>query len=327
MKSLYHLIGAVLLAMALHGAAVAQPRPGFTPPDRATFGAIIEKGDLQQARAWLDAGLDPDYIGDRIGTGLMIAAWEGNIPMMQLFLDRGANVNRENNRGERALMHAAWRGQQEAVEWLLAKGAEVNSPPGQWSALHYAAFAGHEKVANLLLAFGADINARSANGSTPLMMAVYENQEPLVRQLTASGADTTLKNDRGEGALEWAFKFGRLSIARMVAPPKEFAAAASKPAAAWEAGLRSLPLPSPAEALKPPAPAPDPLARQIADLVNRRNLLASRGVTKPLPQLDRRIAALRAKRARGDMDVPSILEITARRAAPTDQSTRLINSK
>ena len=320
MKSLYHWIGAALLALLVHSAS-AQPRPGFRAPDPATFGNTIEKGDLMQARAWLDAGLDPNYVADRIGTGLMIAAWEGNIPMMQLFVDRGADVNRPNARGERPLMHAAWRGQLDAVEWLLAKGAQVNSPSGQWSALHYAAFAGHDRIVRALLAFGADINARSANGSTPLMMAVYENQETLVRTLTANGADTTLKNDRGEGALEWAFKFGRLSIARLVSPPKEFAEAANRPKASWPQAVRSEPQQT--AAAKPPAPS-DPLARQIDDLVNRRNVLASRGVTKPLPDLDRRIAALRAKRAKADMDVPSVLEITARRAAPTDQNTRFI---
>src|SRR2546421_301051 len=119
MNSLYHLISATLLAILVHaGIALAQPRPPFTPPDAATFGVRIEKGDLQQARAWLDAGLNPDFVGDRVGTGLMIAAWEGNIAMMQLFVARGADVNRQNARGERALMHAAWRGNLEAVEWL-----------------------------------------------------------------------------------------------------------------------------------------------------------------------------------------------------------------
>src|SRR4030095_11100921 len=87
-------------------------------PDPVRFSAAIEMGDILAARAWLDEGLDPDFVGERIGTGLMIAAWEGNIPMMELFVSRGANVNRANNSREQALMFAAWRGRREAVQWL-----------------------------------------------------------------------------------------------------------------------------------------------------------------------------------------------------------------
>ena len=71
-------------------------------------------GDISQVREWLGAGLDPDYVADRVGTGLMIAAWTGNVPMMELFVTRGADVNKANALGEQALMHAAWRGKADA---------------------------------------------------------------------------------------------------------------------------------------------------------------------------------------------------------------------
>jgi hypothetical protein len=308
-----HSISTLLALLIASSAAQAQPRA--EPPDPTTFGARIEAGNIAQARAWLDAGLDPDYVGDRVGTGLMIAAWEGNLPLMQLFVARGANVNKLNARGESALMHAAWRGKLDAVKWLLARGAAVNSEPGRWSALHYAAFAGHADVVETLLAAGADINARSANGSSPLMMAVYEDHPELVRQLMQRGADASIKNDRGDGALEWAFKFGRLGIARMVAAPQEFAAAASRPKSYWSDPVRS----------RPAGAADDPLTRQIDDLVDMRDILASRGMTSAVSAVDRRIARLRFQRAVANMDVPSaLLEITARRSAPADQKARLI---
>ena len=222
--------------------ARAQPwRPSSALPDAATYGVHLEMSDLPQVRAWLDAGLDPDFLADRVGTGLMFSAWFGDIPMMELLVARGADVNKANALGESALMHAAWRGKLEAVKWLLAKGARVNNAPMRWSALHYAVFAGNWEVANHLLLKGADINARSTNGSSVLMMAVYEGHEPLVRRLLARGADPGIKNDRGDGALEWAFKFQRLGIARLVADPSEFALAANRPKADWGAAQRSQP--------------------------------------------------------------------------------------
>jgi len=330
---LRHSISTALAACALAllqpwGAPRAQvdsiPSPAkFTPPDSATFGTRLESGDIAQLRTWLDAGLDPDYFADRIGTGLMIAAWRGDIPMMELLVERGADVNKANDLGERALMHAAWRGQAEAIRWLIAHGARVNGGPMEWSALHYAVFAGQAGAADLLLEHGADINARSINGSSVLMMAVYEGHEDLVRQLLARGADTGVKNDRGDGALEWAFKFKRLAIARLVASPQEFVAAANLPRAQWGDPVRSEPE-APAEA---PAPgAADPAAQQISDLLNMRNILDARGMTGAAGALDRRIAALRAQRARANRDVPpiSVFEISASRASPDDQRARLI---
>ena len=79
-------------------------------PDPARFRVQMELGALDQAKEWLDEGLSPNFMGDRIGSGLMIAAWEGNVPLMELFLARGADVNLRNALGETALMHAAWKG-------------------------------------------------------------------------------------------------------------------------------------------------------------------------------------------------------------------------
>ena len=296
----------------------------FAQPDPVAYGNRVESGDLGQVREWLAAGLDPDYLADRIGTGLMIAAWYGNLPMMELLVARGANVNKANALGEQALMHAAWRGQSEAIKWLLAKGAKVNSAPMRWSALHYAAFGGHGDAAKQLLDNGADINARSTNGSSVLMMAVYEGHETLVRQLLARGADRSLKNDRDEGALEWAFKHKRLAIARLVSAPQEFAAAANQPKARWGEAVRSQPSAAAPTAASPEPP--DPLTIQIASLLRMRDVLAARGLTEEPAKLDKRIAALRAQRARAEIarSPAAALEISASRAAPQEQRMRMI---
>ncbi len=295
-----------VLSLAAAAPALAQR------PDATMFGNRIEMGDVAQARAWLRAGLHPDTLADRIGTGLMIAAWRGDLEMMALFIASGADVNKTNAVGETALMHAAWQGQQKAVEWLLARGARVNNGASQWSALHYAAFSGHEEIAALLLASGADINARAPNGSSPLMMAVYEGHEEMVKRLMARGADPSIRNDRGEGALEWAVKFGHRNIARHVGTASAVAAASAKPASPV---IRSLP---------PPAQAP--AAGQISELVQMRSTLAARGMTQSVERLDRRIASLRARQAKEKAASQLTLEITARRAAPTDQETRLLLS-
>jgi hypothetical protein len=178
-------------------------------------------------------------------------------------------------------------------------------------------------VAKLLLDNGADINARSTNGSSVLMMAVYEGHEKLVRDLLARGADNSVRNDRGDDALSWAIKFKRLAIARLVALPEQFAAAASLPKSHWGNPVRSQPAPS--SASLPPQPV-DAKAEQIRELLAMRAILVARGLTKAVGKMDRRIAALRAQRARENRDVPpvGVLEITASRAAPGEQKARLL---
>ena len=306
----------VLLATVLAALALAQPAHAQLP-DPVRFGVRMESGDIAQAREWLDAGLEPDFIADRIGTGLMIAAWEGNIPLMELFVARGADVNKANETGEQALLHAAWRGNLDAVKWLLAHGAQVNREPLQWTALHYAVFAGREEIVQYLIGLGADINARSANGSSVLMMAVYEGREELARKLVGLGADRSIKNDRGDGALEWAMKYKHLGIARVVSEPQQFAAAASLPKEHWGEPVRSLPA---AQAEAPAAPG------EIEQLLSVRSILAARGLTSAVDKLDRQIAALRAK-PELDNRPAAILEISASRSAPRDQKARLITER
>ena len=195
-------------------------------PDPVGFGIAVEMGNIEKVTQWLDEGLDPDFIADRTGTGLMIAAWEGNIPMMELFLSRGANLHKTNKYKEQALQLAAWKGQTKAVEWLIGQGAKVNRTGNEWGALHYAVFAGNKDLAANLIERGADINARTPNNSTPLMMAAREGHEDLSRFLLESGADPKLKNEVGDTAMTWAMRYSHFSIAKLISTPNEFAEAA-----------------------------------------------------------------------------------------------------
>ena len=239
------LIALIVLTVQASRIAPVAAAPGLR--DAITFGVRVEQGDIATASEWLDAGLDPNFEGDRIGTGLMIAAWQGNIKMMELFVKHGADVNRTNGFKEQALMLAAWKGRKEAAAWLLDHGAQINREGNEWSALHYAAFAGHEDVAKYLMQKGADINAKSTNGSTVLMMAAHEGKENIARMLLEAGADRSVKNDWGEDALVWAMRHEYLTLAKMVSPPDEFAEVAGRPRDSWGAAVKPIQAPEEVE--------------------------------------------------------------------------------
>ncbi len=277
--------------------------------DPLRFNALVEAGDLASAEDWLRAGLDPDFEGDRIGTGLMIGAWEGNIAMMALFVRYGADVNHVNGRGEQALLHAAWKGQLDAVQWLLSHGARINRDGAQWSALHYAVFAGHEAVARLLMDRGADIHARSTNGSTALMMAAREGREALAQLLLDRGADPDAVNEHGDNALAWALRHGNVRIAQAVAGAERerFATTARE------------------VAHQPPPARSEPAPQSLADLV--AELRAARAAGRAQEDvLHRYEAALQAhaQSAAATSGRPAALEIRARRDAPGSERARLL---
>ncbi|UCV20406.1 ankyrin repeat domain-containing protein [Ferribacterium limneticum] len=279
-------------------------------PDPVRFTVSMELGDVGQAESWLDAGLPPDFMGSRIGSGLMIGAWEGKPDLMRLFLSRGADINKLNANGESAIALAAWRGNLATVKWLLERGARINAPARQWSALHYAVFAGHAEVADFLIDQGADINAQSTNGSSVLMMAVYEGHQPLVRKLIEKGADRTPKNDWGDGALEWAMRQDRLELARMVSNPEEFNIAVSQPKEKWGAPVRSM-----------------RSSKELEELLNMREKLVERNMTTDV--IDKRIATERVRIVRAEMDRPMparavTMEITASRKKPQQQSATIV---
>ena len=296
----------IALALLLPSAAIAETQL----PDPAAFANAMERGDVNRAAAWLDAGLPPDFLGSRIGSGLMIGAWEGKIELMRLFISRGADINQTNAHGETALTLAAWRGNLEAARWLVERGARINVPARQWSPLHYAALAGQTPLVDYLIAEGADINALSTNGSSVLMLAVYEGHQALAQKLIDRGADRSPKNDWGDGALEWAMRNNNLTIARMLAEPEAFAAALNEPREKWGAPTGSL-----------------TMSKELQTLLSMRETLHERRLSTA--SIDRRIAAERARivRARLDQQAPAArattLEITASRQPGQAQSIRL----
>ena len=281
-------------------------------PDPASFSIVIERGDLSQASEWLDAGLSPDFQGRVIGTGVMIGAWEGNIPMMELFVGRGADVNKVNSFGEQALLHAAWKGHLAAVRWLVEHGAYLNRQGREWAALHYAAFGGHADVVAYLLERGADINALSTNGSTPLMMAAREGKEAIAKALLAAGARRDIVNERGDDAMRWAMRYNNLQIARDIAGAESFAAAAERPAASWGRPVRSQPVPDRADLLLAQARKMEAAGRRDDALKLYRGALAA--IRKADAGAGRAVVPVRA--ATG-------MVITARRNKPDAQSAAL----
>lgn len=304
---------ALAVCLVLPSARADTPALAHAPvpmPDAARFALVVEQGDLDGVAAWLADGLNPDFVADRIGSGLMIAAWEGNIAMMELFVGHGAKIDLTNRYDEQALQLAAWRGHVEAVRWLLDHGASPNRPGARWSALHYATFANRQDVARLLIERGAEVNARAPNGSTVLMMAAREGHDELARQILDAGADPRAVNERGESALTWAMRHEHFTLARLVSDQAEFAQAAKADPASFGAPVRSVAAPPEIEEILRRIRLAE-AAGQPTDAL-RKTLLA---MVEHFKQESKRIVIdAPAGRKAAPRGKPGALMITARRA-------------
>ena len=292
-------------------------RPAWAaPPTPLEFGVAVEAGNTWAAKKWLDEGLPSDFLADRIGSGLMIAAWAGNLELMALFHQRGANVNLVNRFGEGALQLAAWRGHAEAVRWLIEHGAEVKRIDKQWGALHYAAFAGHAGIARLLIEQGADLNARTPNDSTALMMAAREGQEDIARMLMEAGADPRPANEWGDSALAFAMRNKNYRIAKMVSYPEEFAKAVKAPPESFGKAVKSVPAPVDLGDILDQIRQAQAEGKQTGEL--RKALFAAIELHKQESEVST------FKTRRGKKGKPEVLVITARRQQAGRERAELI---
>lgn len=118
-----------------------------------------------------------------------------------------------------ALYKAAGDGDSAEVTALLDAGVDVNGRTGTGSyALNNAAVENEVEVMKILLAGGANPNVQNLQGDTPLICATkYAGGKPAtVKLLLEAGTDSTIKDDDGNTALDYAEKKGQKEAVAML---------------------------------------------------------------------------------------------------------------
>jgi len=173
--------------------------------------SAIQEGHCDRVREILLA--HPELVNARNEAGVsavLYAVHNGKNEVAKLLIDRGARLD---------IFEAAATGTQDRVEQLLQKDPAVlnaYSADG-WTPLHLAVFFGRVNIVHLLLARGADINAVSNNEQklAPLHSALANPNNAAVAQLLIDcRANLTVRQSSGLTPLHYAAANGLEAIVK-----------------------------------------------------------------------------------------------------------------
>ena len=139
---------------------------------------------------------------------LINAAKEGNASQVRGLLEAGTNPNVKDENGRTPLYMAAQYPTKDSLviaDMLIYAGTDVNDKTSTMvTPLEVAFYKNNLPVVNRLLTAGANVNVNGFSGKTPLMFAVKTNLD-LVNKVLSSGADVNAKDENDGTALIYSF--------------------------------------------------------------------------------------------------------------------------
>ncbi len=144
----------------------------------------------------------------------------GNLKKVQYMVDNfDVNINGTDVDEAPLLYYAIGNKYPEIVTLLLKSGANPNismSCAFGGNAIHTAAEGGTEEIFKILVIHGGDVNYVDWDNQTPLLMAVWNENYPIVKLLLRSDIDINHSNDYGSTALHLACRRSNSKIVKLL---------------------------------------------------------------------------------------------------------------
>ena len=110
-----------LLLLTLSFLLACGPSPWDEPP----LHDAAKRGDLEQVRELLDAGIDVNSLNSEGATPLHWAAFKGHVDVAKLLVKRGAKVNALTKKGSTPLRLATTHKQHDMIHYLKSRGGLI----------------------------------------------------------------------------------------------------------------------------------------------------------------------------------------------------------
>ena len=173
---------------------------GITPLMNAAM-----NGNVQAVKLLIEKGADPSLKDNSGLNSLHFAAIGGDTDIISLIHTRMPDIESLNGEGETPLLVAAYNGKLHAVKWFLERGANATyEDKGGWNALHSAASSGDPETIDHILIHVPNIESKTADGETPLIIAVRCQTLQGVKCLLERGANPLAKDNEGQDSLYYA---------------------------------------------------------------------------------------------------------------------------
>lgn len=162
---------------------------GFTP-----LHAAVESEKPEVVRYLLQRGAKINTATVQDGTTpLHTACYKGNKEIVQILIVAGANIEAKTVHGATPLVTAAFYGKKDIVECLKSNGAKIDVDSKEGEVLAKSAIkANRTESYDELVKAGADVNMTDENGKTMLQAAVEKNDIKTVEMLLKDGANVNV---------------------------------------------------------------------------------------------------------------------------------------
>lgn len=177
---------------------------------------LIEKADINMRD---EAGNSPVHL----------ALKKDRQEIFDALLEKNADVNvpgkSERGKDQTVLYAAVFKNDEALVKKLLDKGANPNLADSDGSYPLSEAVLGpniNTELVKALLVKGANPNAQESNKATPLIyiasnsQATAQARQEVVKMLLEKGADKSIKDEKGNTALDWAKKNGHKEVVELL---------------------------------------------------------------------------------------------------------------
>jgi ankyrin repeat protein len=183
--------------------AILDSNKYFSDPNVARFVDDIQRGDVNQVRAALTAGQDPNVEGLEGIRPIHFVFSAKTSDVAEVLLAGGADPNKKSPIGNTPLHYAVQRDSVDFTEVLLRYKADPKIPGENGKPALYDALSSPvaEKILPLIVEKGADVNGKWG-GYPPLQASMVEQDWTSAVTLLKLGANPNLPTDQGETATQ-----------------------------------------------------------------------------------------------------------------------------